>query len=59
MSLIFCLNDYVEVFELSVAKIAVMVTIDNRGLCRNYELTFDSAEEMVKIAAIRLLLKKI
>jgi hypothetical protein len=26
---------------------------------RNYELTFDSAEEMVKIAAIRLLLNKI
>jgi putative transposase len=30
-----------------------------RKLCRNYELTFDSAEEMVKIAAIRLLLNKI
>jgi hypothetical protein len=26
---------------------------NNRRLCRNYELTFDSAEEMVKIAAIR------
>nr|WP_291543883.1 hypothetical protein [Bacteroides sp.] len=32
---------------------------NNRRLCRNYELTFDSAEEMVKIATIRLLLKKI
>lgn len=31
----------------------------NRRLCRNYELTFDSAEEMVKLAAIRLLLRKI
>jgi putative transposase len=30
-----------------------------RRLCRNYELTFDSAEEMVKIASIRLLLNKI
>lgn len=34
--------------------------LDNyRRLCRNYELTFDSVEEMVKVAAIRLLLKKI
>jgi putative transposase len=32
---------------------------NNRRLCRNYELTFDSAEEMVKIAAIKLLMKKI
>jgi len=32
---------------------------NNRKLCQNYELTFDSAEEMVKIAAIRLLLNKI
>ena len=32
---------------------------NNRRLCRNYELTFDSAEEMVKIASIRLLLMKI
>lgn len=31
----------------------------NRRLCRNYELTFDSAEEMVKLASIRLLLRKI
>ena len=30
-----------------------------RRLCRNYELTFDSAEEMVKLAAIRMLLNKI
>lgn len=30
-----------------------------RRLCRNYELTFESAEEMVKIASIRLLLNKI
>ena len=30
-----------------------------RRLCRNYELTFDSAEEMVKISATKLLLKKI
>ena len=27
----------------------------NRRLCRNKELTFDSAEEMVKLATIRLL----
>jgi putative transposase len=34
--------------------------MDNyRRLCRNYELTFDSAEEMTKIAAIRFLLNKI
>lgn len=32
---------------------------NDRRLCRNYELTFDSAEEMVKIAAIKLLLRKI
>jgi putative transposase len=32
---------------------------NHRRLCRNYELTFDSAEEMVKIAAIKLLLNKI
>lgn len=31
----------------------------NRRLCRNYELTFDSAEEMVKLATIRLSLRKI
>jgi putative transposase len=30
-----------------------------RRLCRNCELTFDSAEEMVKIASIRFLLSKI
>jgi putative transposase len=30
-----------------------------RRLCRNYKLTFDSDEEMVKIASIRLLLNKI
>ena len=30
-----------------------------RRLCRNYELTFDSAEEMVKRAYIRMLLNKI
>lgn len=30
-----------------------------KRLCRNYELTFDSAEQIVKIAATRLLLKKI
>ena len=28
-------------------------------ICRNYEMTFDSAEEMVKIAAIKLLVRKI
>jgi len=32
---------------------------NNRRLCRNYELTFDSAEEMIKIAAIKLLVNKI
>ena len=31
----------------------------NRRLCRNYELTFDSAEVMVKLMTIRLLLRKI
>ena len=31
----------------------------NRRLCRNYELTCDSAEEMVKLVTIRLLLRKI
>jgi putative transposase len=31
----------------------------NRRLCRNYETSFHSAEEMVKIAAIKLLLNKI
>ncbi|WP_373829963.1 transposase, partial [Bacteroides heparinolyticus] len=30
-----------------------------RRLCRNYEVTFDSAEEMVKLASIRMLLNKI
>ncbi len=32
---------------------------NDRRLCRNYELTFDSAEEVVKIAAIKLLINKI
>jgi putative transposase len=32
---------------------------NDRRLCRNYETTFDSAEEIVKIAAIKLLLNKI
>ena len=31
---------------------------NNRKLCRNYEVSFDSAEEMVKIATIKLLVKK-
>lgn len=31
----------------------------NRRLCRNYETTFDSAEEIVKIASVKLLLNKI
>lgn len=31
----------------------------NRRLCRNHELTFDSAEEMVNLATIRLLLRNI
>ena len=31
----------------------------NRRLCRNYELTFDSTEGMVKLVTIRLLLRKI
>lgn len=31
----------------------------NRRLCQNYELTLDSAEEMVKLATIKLFLKKI
>jgi putative transposase len=34
--------------------------LDNdRRLCRNYEINFDSAQDMVKIAAIKLLLNKI
>lgn len=34
--------------------------LDNyRRLCRNYELMFDSAEEMVKLAVIKMLLSKI
>ena len=34
--------------------------LDNyKKLCRNYELTFDSAEKMVKIASIRMVLNKI
>ena len=32
---------------------------NNRRLTRNYETTFDAAEEMVKIAAIKILLNKI
>ena len=32
---------------------------NDRRLCRNYELTFDSAEDLVKIAAIKLLINKI
>jgi putative transposase len=32
---------------------------NDRRLCRNYELIFDSAEETVKIASIKLLLNKI
>ena len=32
---------------------------NDRRLCRNYELTLDSAEELVKIAAIKLLINKI
>ena len=32
---------------------------NDRRLCRNYELLFESAEEMVKLSAIKLLLNKI
>ena len=32
---------------------------NNRKLCQNYKLTFDSAEKMMKIAAIKLLANKI
>ena len=32
---------------------------NDRRLCRNYELTFDSAEQIVKLSAIKLLLNKI
>lgn len=33
---------------------------DNDGrLCRNYEVSFDASEQMVKISAIKLLLNKI
>lgn len=32
---------------------------NNKGLCRNYESTFNSTEEMIKIAATRLILENI
>ncbi|WP_236263964.1 transposase [Dysgonomonas sp. Marseille-P4677] len=32
---------------------------NDRRLCRNYETSFDAAEQMVKISAIKLLLNKI
>lgn len=32
---------------------------NDKRLCRNYKQTFDSAEGMVKISTIKLLLKKI
>lgn len=32
---------------------------NDRRLCRNYEVSFDAAEQMVKISAIKLLLNKI
>lgn len=32
---------------------------NNRRLCRNYEIAFDVAEQMLKISAIKLLLNKI
>ena len=32
---------------------------NDRRLCRNYELLFESSENMVKLAAIKLLLNKI
>lgn len=32
---------------------------NDRRLCRNYEINFDAAQDMVKIAAIKLLLNKI
>ena len=32
---------------------------NDRRLCRNYEISFDTAEQMVKIASIKLLLNKI
>ncbi|PWK77084.1 DDE family transposase [Mucilaginibacter oryzae] len=32
---------------------------DDRRLCRNYELLLESSENMVKLAAIKLLLNKI
>ncbi len=31
---------------------------DDRRLCRNYETGFESAESMVKLSAIKLLLNK-
>nr|WP_308746831.1 hypothetical protein [uncultured Bacteroides sp.] len=31
----------------------------NRRLYPNYELTFDSAEKMVKLASIKIILRKI
>lgn len=31
---------------------------NDRRLCRNYELLFDSTESMVKLSAIKLLLNK-
>lgn len=34
------------------------ITDNDRRLCRNYELLMESAEEMVKLSAIKLLLNK-
>ncbi|MCM0711198.1 transposase [Parabacteroides sp. TA-V-105] len=56
-------NEKVKGFKPIVKRWIVERTFswsDNyRSLCRNYEFTFDSAEEMVKIASIRMLLNKI
>lgn len=50
-----------DVFELSQSRWVVERTFawfeNDRRLCRHYELLMESAEEMVKLSAIKLLLK--
>ena len=44
--------------HLKISRI-IEVIINRTFICRDCEITFDSAEEMVKIATIKLLLNKI
>jgi transposase len=56
-------SDKVKGFKLIKGRWVIKRTFswfeNYKRLCRNYEFTFDSAEEMVKLADIRLLLNKI